>query len=306
MVRPRLAAVALAAAAPAFAAVLAAVLLSAVPAAAAPVARAAVPQAVVRVPQADVHGDDEADRYVGSGGLILPPSFPEPTRRTVAGCPDCSWRMTTPCLEADLGTPFPGQAACATVTRGCPGGHLLRVWFRGRGAPWEAIGLACIGPAGPVTVASAAAEVRDEVARAVPPLRPSAQPAAGAVTQLPVVFGTGQRPGVHRWDMAVPGAVLVVQAVPRWSWAFGDGAALRTADAGGAYPHLGVTHAYGRGGRHEVTVTAEWTASFTAAGLGPFPVAGTIRQEGRLDVPVGEGRAVLVPPSLHGGAPMAQ
>jgi len=245
---------------------------------------------------ADVHGDDGGDRYVGTGGLILPGSVPEGTRRTVAACADCAWRLTTPCAEPTLGTPFSGQEACVSVTRGCPHGELVRAWFRGPGSGWGAIGLVCLGPGGPLTVRDVAQRVRDRVEQSVPALRPSAQPSTGVLAQLPVVFASGQPGGAQRWTMPLAGAQVELTASPRWAWSFGDGARLATDDPGHPHPVAGVSHAYRAPGTRAVDVTAQWSATFTVAGMGPFPVDEPVRQTATLEVVVGEGRAVLTPP----------
>lgn len=255
---------------------------------------------------ADVHGDDGADRYVGTGGLILPASVPAVTRVTVASCRDCAWRLTTPCIEPALGTPFSDQPGCTSVTRGCPGGELLRAWFRGNGSDWRPIGLVCLGPGGPLTVDGVSEAVRDRVERAVPPLRPSAQPPAGVLAQLPVVFVSGQPGGAQEWEMSLPAARVDVRATPRWVWSFGDGGRLSTADPGRRYPVGGIGHVYRAAGVRAVEVTTEWSATFTVAGLGPFPVDEPVRQSAALEIVVGEGRAVLTPPPRHGSAGMAQ
>lgn len=255
---------------------------------------------------ADVHGDDGADRYVGTGGLILPGSVPDGTRRTVATCGDCAWRLTTPCVESTLGTPFSGQPGCTSVTRGCPHGELLRAWFRGPDSAWRAIGLVCLGPGGPLTVRDVSRAVRDRVERSVPALRPAAQPPAGVLAQLPVVFVSGQPGGVQRWAMSVAGAEVEISASPRWLWAFGDGARVTTDDPGQRHPVGGVSHVYRAAGARAVEVTCEWSATFTVSGLGPFPVREPVRQTDTVGVVVGEGRAVLTPPPREGSPGMAQ
>ena len=255
---------------------------------------------------ADVHGDDGADRYVGTGGLILPGSVPDETRHRVASCGDCGWRLTTPCVEPALGTPFGGQPACTSVTRGCPQGELLRTWFRGSGSGWRDLGLICLGAGGPVTVSDVSKRVRDRVDQSVPALRPAAQPSTGVLAQLPVVFVSGQPGGAQHWDMSVAGLGVGLTATPRWVWSFGDGARLATEDAGRPHPVGGVSHVYRASGTRTVDVTTEWSASFTVAGLGPFPVEEPVRQEATMRVVVGEGRAVLTPPPWNRSRGMAE
>lgn len=255
---------------------------------------------------ADVHGDDGADRYVGTGGLILPGSVPDGTRRTVASCDGCEWRLSAPCVEPALGTPFGGQPACTSVTRGCPHGELLRTWFRGPGSGWRDLGLICLGAGGPVTVSDVSQQVRDRVEESVPGLRPAAQPSTGVLAQLPVVFVSGQPGGAQSWEMSVAALRVELTATPRWVWSFGDGARLATEDPGRPHPVGGVSHAYRTPGARSVEVTAEWSASFTVAGLGPFPVREPVRQAAALALVVGEGRAVLTPPPWNRSPGMAE
>ena len=256
---------------------------------------AAAPAAAVPAPRtADVHGDDERDEYVGTGGLILPGSVPEPTRREVAGCPGCHWRLTSPCVEAEAGVPFDGNSACTSVVRGCPqGARLLRAWFEPAGGPWREIGLVCLAVGDPPTVATTGAAARDRFAEAVPPASGRSQPSTGVVAQLPVVFSSGQAGADRAARYVVAGQEVVLQAAPRWHWEFGDGATLTTDEPGGRYPVMTVSHTYRHAGRYPVRLTTTWSARFTVDGLGPFPVDEPIVQTDEIDVSVGEGRAVL-------------
>jgi hypothetical protein len=240
-----------------------------------------------------VHGDDERDRYVGTGGLILPGSIDQGTRAMVAGCPDCHWRMTTPCFDSSAGLPFGSQTPCLSTSRGCGlGNELLRSWFRAGESPWREIGLVCIAD-GPITVAGVGRDVREQFIRDLAPARPLRQPASGVVTQIPVIFDSGQRDGTVRTDYLVAGQRVSLSAQAAWRWDFGDGSRLSTVDPGGAFPHDGVAHAYRRAGEYRVRMTTQWAASFTVAGLGPFDVVEPVMQTADLTMPVGEGRAVL-------------
>ncbi len=257
---------------------------------------AGLAMAVPIAPTADVHGDDEQDRYVGTGGLLLPASVDSGTRRTVAACADCAWRLTSPCVLSPLGHAFDGQSPCLSVVRGCAAGdQLLRGWFHGGGEPWGEIGLVCIATSGPLTVSEVGRAARDRFEQDLPALAPTAQPGVGIVAQVPVVFGAGQVAGTTRRSYRVLDADVELTATPRWGWKFGDGASLRTADPGGRYPVIGVTHPYRRAGDYSVEITATWSAAFTVDGLGPFPVAEPVTQLGHLPVRVGEGRALLTP-----------
>lgn len=252
-----------------------------------------------------VRGDDERDRYVGTGGLILPTTVDADTRSEVAGCPGCRWRLSTPCEVPGDGVAFDGQPTCLSVVRGCPGGRLLRPWFQGLGQPWRPLDLVCVAPGGPVTVADVGRGVQEAFEQGVPRLRPGFQPTQGVLTQVPVVFDSGQEAGVRRWRFDVLGRAVTLSASPLWSWQFGDGGRRDTADPGGRYPHLGIAHAYRRAGQYRVACTTTWQGSFVVDGLGPFPVDEPVIQREVRRIDVGEGRALLVPASTARARPPA-
>lgn len=257
-----------------------------------PAPAAAPAAALAAVPAADVHG--EPDRYVGTGGLILPGTVSRSTRRSVAGCLECQWRLTTPCIESALGHPFDGQSPCSSVVRGCPGmRRLLRVWFAPPGEGWREIGLVCLEAGIPLTVRDVGQEVRDRFVRNLDLPRPAAQPASGAVAQLPVVFDSGQGSASVSEVFRIAGEAVSLEARPSWLWNFGDGTTLATSEPGGRYPQSSVAHAYRHAGAFVVEVTAIWSATFVVDGLGPFPVPEPVVQQERLPLTVGEGRAVL-------------
>ncbi len=248
-------------------------------------------------PTADVHGEDEKDRYVGTGGLLLPGSIGRDTRGEVAGCEGCQWRLTTPCVESSAGVAFPGQAVCQSVVRGCPqGGEQLRTWFRPPGEPWREIGLICLADGGPITIRQVRKHATDRFIADLPRVRLATDPPRGVLAQIPVVFASGQHAGPLERQYTLFGQSVTVTAHPRWRWDFGDGSALATVDPGGSYPDTAVAHAYRRAGPQPVRLTTTWSASFEVGDLGPFPVVEPIEQHGAIDLMVGEGRAVLAVP----------
>lgn len=250
------------------------------------------PATATMVPAADVVGDDQRDVYSGSGGLLLPGSIDDATRRQVASCPGCRWRLTTVCVDPGLGAQFDQQSGCGSVVRGCPQGRrILRAWFRPEGQPWRDLDVVCVDA--PVTVRQVDRRVADRVEQGIPPLEPSLQPALGVVSQLPVRFRSGQVAGPRHWTMSILGRPVEVTAVPRWSWSFGDG---RDGEAGTWSTSASSTeHVYRGSGVMTVEVRTRWTATFVVDGLGPFPVDEDLTQSVSMVVPVGQGRAVLVP-----------
>lgn len=237
----------------------------------------------------DVVGDDEADRYAGTGGLILPGSIDHQTRVRVASCPDCRWRMTDPCsIEGD---------ACTSVTRGCAAGRqLLRAWIsRDAGATWEEIGLVCVPPSGPVTVGSVARHIREDFEQALPTSSLRYQPARGVLPYLPVVFHSGQPARIDPIEVEVAGYRVLLTPEPSWTWDFGDGTVVTSRLPGSEYPDFSVSHAYRSGGQRRVQVTTTWTATVMIDGMGPFQVQGPITQQSTAVIRVGQARAVIVP-----------
>lgn len=236
----------------------------------------------------DVGGDDGADRYVGTGSVLLPGSFGSGERASAASCEGCRWRLTTTCLR-DI------DGGCSGTVGLCPPGEEhLRFWLSRPGSGWVRLGAGCIGPGGPMPMDRVAEVVADRFVRDLPAVDPAAQPSRGAVARIPVVFRSGQP---RRWPARtydLLGSAVTVRAQPLWTWRFDDGASLRTRSPGARWPDADVSHAYGEAGAYEVDVTTRWTATFTVDGLGPFDVEQPVSQDGRLLVRVGEGRAVLV------------
>lgn len=229
------------------------------------------------------------DRYSGSGALLLPGGVDSGTRHEAASCTDCRWRLSDPCSES--GGP------CLAVTRGCAQlAYLLRLRLSlDGGATWSDRGLICIPPSGPVTITRLADELQSRFVRLVPDLAPRQEPAQGIVTQIPVNFISGHPEGLGASRHDVLGHAVVLHPTVRWSWQFGDGARLDANNPGHPYPNGLLRHAYRSAGSREVRVDATWSGTFEVDGLGPFSVAGVIRQTATWVVSVGEGRAVLVP-----------
>ncbi len=229
------------------------------------------------------------DRYSGSSGLILPGGVDSGTRHQAAECGNCRWRLSDPCA-ADGGP-------CLAVTRGCAQlASLLRILLStDGGASWSDRGLVCIPPSGPVTVNDLSGALHQEFERLVPALQPRYEPSSGIVTRIPVNFISGQPQGLGSSIHRVLGQSVLLRPFVRWSWEFGDGAGQEAAEPGAPYPAGSIRHAYGQAGTKVAHVIAHWSGTFEVDGLGPFPVAGGIEQSARIELPVGEGRAVLVP-----------
>ena len=73
----------------------------------------------VEVGGVDIIGDDEADRFVGSGAVFLPSTVSAARRQEAAWCHGCRWKVTTPCLREDEHS----DAGCRGSVLGCPQGR---------------------------------------------------------------------------------------------------------------------------------------------------------------------------------------
>lgn len=270
------------------------VLLGLQPALAAPSGAASLNGRGGAVEVVDVVGDDPGDRFVGSGGLVLPGTVGDDTRRRVATCAGCRWRLADPCASSgDAGA----RAACMSVTRGCArSAQLLRVWISDdAGATWRDLGLICLPPGGPVTVEQVGSLVEDDFERAVPATGLVHQPRRGVLPSLPVVFHSTQPSGLPPSEHVINGVAVLLYPRPTWTWDFGDGSVMTTSVPGSFYPDFTVSHAYARGGSMRVQVTTTWNASYTIDGIGPFQVSSPVIQTARTTLTVGQARAVLVP-----------
>ena len=173
---------------------------------------------------------------------------------------------------------------------------MLRAFVsRDGGQTWEYLGLHCIAPTGPVTVAAIGAEVQQAFVREVPAGTIRTQPEIGVLPHLPVLFDSGQPERLPVSEHMVAG--MLVRLAPRatWQWDFGDGGALETIRSGSRYPDTTVSHVYRAAGSHVVRLRTIWRAEYSVDGLGPIPVPEPVRQETTRSVQVGQARAVLVP-----------
>ncbi len=242
----------------------------------------------------DVEGDDDADAFIGRGGLLLPPSVDTGTRREVAACPGCRWRLTSACVDTELGNAFDGQQSCLRSPGDCPAGQLRRAWYDPGAGTWANLGLVCVGDR-VRTVATMGREVRTILREQLDALSIQTVPHTRIVTQMPAFFSSGRAPGPLVMERNLGGHQVRVTASAAWDWDFGDGAHGSVDRLGTLRSGTDTAHTYRRPGVWQVRCRAVWTAQFTVDGLGPFPVAESVRQQAHREVHVGEGRALLVP-----------
>ncbi|TAK69459.1 MAG: hypothetical protein EPO13_06120 [Actinomycetota bacterium] len=286
-------------AAPATSAVVASPVLAAGP--------AAPPDAGARDPA--VTGDDEHDAFVGTGGLLLPgsDSAGADARSQLATCRDCVWHVRPLCRAGlDAGSCRGGQPRCNDE-----GGLFMTVWLARPGEAAHFVTFACLGPDRPRTVDDVATDLRDRIARGLPPLQPAIAPAAGPVTGLPTLLSAGQSAEPPQLHYVLGGYEVTARPVARWAWDFGDGSRAATSSPGSLDPavlHRGaagaVVHTYRQSGGVSIGVTARWSATFTIGELGPFAVVDPVLQQATLASTVRQARAVLVlgPSGSAGGA----
>lgn len=247
----------------------------------------------VPTPVAAVDVVVEEDRYVGTYAIVTPGAVDDTSRRQLSECDDCAWRFAAPCRVES------GGNGCTSVVRGCPAGReLLRLWFTQRGQDWEDRGLVCLLESDIVPVARVGTDVRDRFERRVPGQDPSCEPGAGAVTQVPLVCTSGQGGATPVWNDSLLGLDVRIQTSPAWTWDFDAGVRLVTNVPGGTYPDMSVSHTYRTPGARVIRVTTEWRGSYTADGLGPFPLP-TIRQVTDLPIVIGQARAILTRPEAR-------
>ena len=239
----------------------------------------------------DVVANDGTDTYTASGAVILSADFPAAS--DAAQCSGCHWRIIGICTGS-----LDDHQNCLGLQ--CPAGtRPFEVWRADApiapivGDPaWTYGGIACLG--GPPLPADALRSSAYSSAQAqLPALRPAAQPAAATLTGLPVYMRTNQ-PGVFRSNvLEVAGTTVTVTAYPTWTWDFGDGGALSTADPGGLRPHKAVRHTYSRRGLVRVRVSATWSATYAVRGISDLPLEPDLRQSAWFDLRVRESRRFL-------------
>jgi hypothetical protein len=137
--------------------------------------------------------------------------------------------------------------------------------------------------------------VFDQFSQLLTTAHPSQQPAGAGVVNLPTLFATNT-PQTQAFNETLLGVQVTLNVNASWTWDFGDGTTLTTADPGGSYPITSLAHAYLAAGSYAVTLTTNWTGTFSMAG-GPAAVipGGAIP---RVSIPfaidVHEARSVLV------------
>ena len=247
----------------------------------------------------DVVGDQEAERYVGSGAVVLPGSVERETREYASTCVGCRWKVTAPCLSDD----GHGDAGCRGTILGCPQGReISRAWVARPGRDFEPVGLFCPSDGAVTSVADAGQQVSGGFERRIPALTVSCAPPRGVVVGIPVHCHSQQTTAYVSWTDFVAGYTVETSARATWEWTFRQRTANGTAAAdwhhisgepGSAYPGPGVRQSFTKPGMHQVQVVARWRGWFTVDGLGPFPIHPDLEQRAAVSVPTGSALGVL-------------
>ena len=251
----------------------------------------------------EVIGDDEQDRFAGTGAVFLPATVATSIRTEAVTCHGCQWKVTAPCLRDDQH----GDAGCRGTVLGCPQGREIgRAWLARPGGDFEPVGLFCPHDGEVTSVSDMNNRVRGDMANRVPRLQPQCAPERGVVVGIEVHCRSGQRSARQAWTNQLAGYSVTTTARATWEWTFRQRIPMSGRSAGSwvqrvdypgeVYPGSGIRQAFTAAGRHEIAVRATWLGMYTVDGLGPFPVHEAVRQEVGWQVPVGSALGVLTGP----------
>lgn len=216
-----------------------------------------------------------------------------------ASGPRYRYRYVVACTGNDLNEP--NATLCEEATTQCAAPRLLYWQYRSQdGTTWQYQGTRCLtrqeaqdGEALPGLT------LEDFRRLPIPAQEVLLEPGNGyALVGVPLNVVAGTAPALLQTQLL--GAAVSVRATPvAWHWDFGDGTALGPlADPGAAYPALGTTHTYERGGTLTVTLTTTYAGEYSVDGGAFAPVPGTadvVSVPVPLDVLTGGGALVQDP-----------
>ena len=207
---------------------------------------------------------------------------------STSNCEGCTYRWVAICDPALANTGCGGQT--------CPAGFLMEtLMITDPRLPAPIAGATqCRSPSG-ATPAQVRLAASDQFSQLLTTAHPSQQPADGGVVNLPTLFATNTPP-TQLFNETLLGVQVTLIVDASWTWDFGDGTTLTSTDAGGTYPITSLSHAYLSAAKYTVTLTTNWTGTFSMAG-GPAAVipGGPIpRISNPFAIDVHEARSVLV------------
>lgn len=254
-----------------------------------------------------VIGDEEAERFVGSGAVLLPTSVGWSDRVHASTCVGCRWKVTAPCLRDDEH----GDAGCRGAILGCPQGREIgRAWLARPGQDFVPVGLFCPSDGEVTSVADATERVSGQFVRNIPPLSVKCAPEQRAVVGIPLHCRSLQPSAQVSWVDSIAGYSVHTSAVATWHWNFQQflpsGATAGewshvAVQPGGDYPGLGVRQGFTVAGVHLIDVRAHWRGTFTVDGLGPFAINPGLDQRARVQVPTGSALGIIRRPAVGRG-----
>jgi hypothetical protein len=202
------------------------------------------------------------------------------------------------------------QDGAGHVCQYLPGSSPLCFTIAGAGTP------ATVAP--PLTPAAIAAHTADRLSLSPGELKTS--PAGAGLTGAASWFWLDPAPATEQLSVSLAGEAVIVTAVPKISWQFGDGSSL---DAGAGVPYQpgpvpsgAVTHVYGTrclpgdqghdpyvlpscgSNGYQLVAAVSWQISYRAAG--PIAASGSLPSRTTTSsaaYPVSEARAFLIPES---------
>ena len=203
-------------------------------------------------------------------------------------CDGCTYRWVAIC------DPALANAGCGA--NACPVGFLMEtLMITDPRLPAPIAGATdCRSPSG-ATPAQVQLAASDQFSQLLTTAHPSQQPADGGVVNLPTLFATNT-PAAQTFNETLLGVQVTLNVDASWTWGFGDGTTLTSADPGGTYPVASLNHVYLGAGTYVVTLTTDWTGTFSMAG-GPAAVipGGAIpRISNPFPIDIHEAHSVLV------------
>ena len=178
-------------------------------------------------------------------------------------CLGCTYKWVAIC--------DPALANTGCGANACPAGFLMEtLMITDPRLPAPIAGATrCRSPSG-ATPAQVRLAASDQFSQLLTTAHPSQQPAGGGVVNLPTLFATNT-PAAQTFDETLLGVQVTLNVDASWTWDFGDGTTLTSTDPGGAYPIASLSHIYLHAGTYAVTLTTNWTGTFSMAG-GPAAV----------------------------------
>lgn len=256
---------------------------------------------IISPAQADVsiEADQENESYKITGELLLDETFngSYESQKQAETCQGCRWIIAKICyLEDDVGS----IKGCSGDAESCvrPDGEIgkrLRVWRKlGDDEPWLAVGVICLAPSGPVTPSTINFKITEVTSEYLPKLTPSTQPLNHVLVNTDIFFISNQNRNFGPKYLVITGIPITLNASAIWTWDFGDGTVIQTANTGSGYPYGEIKHTYKSKGLKTITVTTTWQAKWSTKNNLDLPVLGkNLVQKTTFNLLAHEARGVL-------------